>query len=166
MAPGMKVTGKRTSSMERGLRHGLMVQAITETILMARSMALESLLGLMEALTRDNFKRTTLRERECTSGLMAESMRENGRTTKWKEVASLPGLMADATKESTLMIRKKARALSSGLMVANTRVTGKTANNMELVSIPLPLERLRGANGTKERESLGLTDIHIYNFPH
>ncbi len=62
MGLDIRDTGKKTSNMVKALKHGLMVQAIRETMLKARNMAKESLPGLMEALTKASSTKTTLKE--------------------------------------------------------------------------------------------------------
>lgn len=59
----MKAIGRKTSSTDKDLRPGLMEQVTTETMLKARSTAVESSLGLMAAPTPDNSMRTTSKER-------------------------------------------------------------------------------------------------------
>ncbi len=63
MGLDIRDTGKKTSNMVKALKHGLTVQAIRETMLKARSMAKESLPGLMEALIKVSSTKTTLKEK-------------------------------------------------------------------------------------------------------
>lgn len=78
MAHNMKDSGKKTSSMEKVKRHGLMVLSTKEIILRVKRTVLESLDGLMVLLMKDNSLITTSMVRGSTFGPTLASMTENG----------------------------------------------------------------------------------------
>lgn len=78
MVLNMKETGRRTSSMGRVLRHGLMVQNMMVNTYTAKNMVKVDLLGLMVALTSVNFKTIIFRVTEHIIGPMVECLLAHG----------------------------------------------------------------------------------------
>ena len=155
MEPGTRVIGRKTNNMGRGLRRGLMVQAIEETMLKERSMEQGASPGPMGAHIQDSSLKITLKELASISGQMAESMMENGRTTKWKVMECSLGQTVGSMRGSTLMIRRKGTESSTGLMGGSTRESGKMGSSMEWASTPQPQEKPKRDSGAKARESPG-----------
>lgn len=90
----MKGSGRKTNSMEKDSKHGLMVQAIKVITLRAESMVEVVSLGPMAVHTQASLLKTILRDREFISGPTVVSMKASGRTIKWKAMAFSHGPMA------------------------------------------------------------------------
>ncbi len=95
-----KVIGLRTNNMGMVWKDGLMVHLMRDNMSKVKSMAVESLLGLMEALLLGNFLTTTFKAMVSTTGLMVESLLENGKTIRWMGTAHLLGQMVVNTLAS------------------------------------------------------------------
>lgn len=78
MVPVILVNGWMTSSMEMGMRLGLMVQAIEEPILMVKSMEMELSHGQMALHTLARSLTTTFKDTEFTTGKMVVNLKVIG----------------------------------------------------------------------------------------
>jgi hypothetical protein len=150
-----KETGSRTNSMERDLRHGLMVPDMKVNTFLERNMAWENSPGLMEVLTMVLLKRTISKETVDIIGPTEESSKDLGLTIRWKAKVYSLGLMAEDMRETTKTIRKKAKENSFGLMEESMREAGKMENNTEWVLTHQPVANRSKVNGKMERDSTG-----------
>lgn len=107
-------TGRKTSSTDKGLRHGQMELVIKEIMLRERSTALVSSLGLMEAPMTVNSMKITLRDKEFINGQTAETTKVSGRTIKWKAMEYSHGPMAEDMRVSISMIKRKVTEYFTG----------------------------------------------------
>lgn len=81
----MRVSGRRTSSMDMERKHGLMKLCTRVSTVTERSTGRVSSSGRTIVVTRVIFKIITSTESENMCGLMVEFTRVNGRITKWRE---------------------------------------------------------------------------------
>jgi hypothetical protein len=86
-----KVIGLRTNNTGMVWKDGQTVHLMRDNMSKVKSMAVESLLGLTEALLLENFLTTTFKAMVSTNGLMVESLLENGKTIRWMGTAHLLG---------------------------------------------------------------------------
>jgi hypothetical protein len=84
MEQGMRDTGKRTNSMGRDLRLGLMVQATKVLISMVKNMGKDDSLGQMDPLTKVNLLTTILKVKAFITGVINELTQVIGKTTRWR----------------------------------------------------------------------------------
>jgi hypothetical protein len=84
MEQGMRDTGKRTNSMGRDLRLGLMVQATKVLISMVKNMDKDDSLGQMDPLTKVNLLTTILKVKAFITGVINELTQVIGKTTRWR----------------------------------------------------------------------------------
>ena len=80
----MRDTGKRTNSMGRDLRLGLMVQATKVLISMVKNMGKDDSLGQMDPLTKVNSLTTILKVKAFITGVINELTPVIGKTTRWR----------------------------------------------------------------------------------
>lgn len=80
----MRDTGKRTNSMGRDLRLGLMVQATKVLISMVKNMDKDDSLGQMDPLTKVNLLTTILKVKAFITGVINELTQVIGKTTRWR----------------------------------------------------------------------------------
>ena len=151
----MKVIGRKTSSMETGLRLGPMVLAIMANTCKERNTAKVNSRGLMVALIMASLLRITYRVKESIIGPMVDNTMVNGSITRWKAMECSLGLTVDAMKAPTSTTRKKEMAISTGPMAANMRVAGRMESSMVLVLIRPRVVRLSRASGLMVRDFTG-----------
>lgn len=87
----MRDTGKRTNSMGRDLRLGLMVQATKVLISMVKNMDKDDSLGQMDPLTKVNLLTTILKVKAFITGVINEPTQVIGKTTRWRVLENLSG---------------------------------------------------------------------------
>ena len=143
--------------MEKGMKHGLMVQAIKVPIKMVKSMDKVYLLGLTVPLTTAVLLITILKATVFTIGKTAEFSKVNGLTTRCMEVESLIGQMVEDTKASTKMTRRREREFSFGQMVVNMTGNGSMVNKMVSESTQPQTGNKGQENGKMESVSPGST---------
>ena len=100
----MRVIGLKISNMDTVLNNGQMEHLMKATMLKARSMVKESLLGLMAAPLLENSMTITFMGVEFMNGQMNEYFKENGETTRWRAMEHSHGLMGGGMWVSTMMI--------------------------------------------------------------
>ena len=145
-------SGRRISSTERVMKHGLMVHLIGESTQEERRTAKESSPGLMEAHMMDTLSTTSSKDSVDTAGPTAESSKEAGPTTKWKVQALSTGLMVESTLENLSTTKSMAMETSHGLMARGMLEDGMLANSMELLLITHQMARANRESGLKEKD--------------
>lgn len=93
-----------------------------------RSMAVESMSGLMEDATTETGKTTTCMEGVSTPGKMADAMKENTSTTESTATESMSGRTVDNTKGAGRMVNNTERVFTNRLMDKNAEVFGRMEN--------------------------------------
>jgi len=112
-------SGKKTNSMGKEKKLGLMVQCTKETMYSVGSKVLEISNGLMDLFTLVNSSTIILKEWENIVGLMEGVIMENGVIIKCTEKEFSSGQMAENMKVTTLKIKNKDLEYSFGLMGEN-----------------------------------------------
>ena len=94
----MRAPGRMISSMDVGLRPGLMVHATKVITLMDASTVRVTLLGKMVQAIWASSSTTTSRVKVCTNGSMDENTKATGKRTKCTAMASSNGKMVATIK--------------------------------------------------------------------
>jgi hypothetical protein len=129
MGLNTRATGRKTSSMEKAKRPGLMVLNMKVTMLRERKMETETSDGRTAPPITESSQIITYTGRACTFGLTNVSTKVIGRITKCMAKACFHGLTAVSTKVNIMMTRNKAMVYLPGPMVANTMANGSMVNN-------------------------------------
>ena len=79
ISPLTKDNGKKTSSMEKVRRHGLMDLVLKENIFMAKNKVKESFIGMMDQVILASFILMILVDMENTTGQMGEVTTASGK---------------------------------------------------------------------------------------
>jgi len=126
----MKVTGMRTNSMVRELKHGQMMLNIQGVTKMERRMDMVNLCGQMDLPTKGSSLITIYTVKEYIHGQISENSTVSGLIIKCMDKEFSRGLMVECTKESIRMIRNKDLVYLLGQMEGNTKGNGTTVNNI------------------------------------
>jgi hypothetical protein len=152
MELGTKGSGKKISSMEKVLKHGMMELPTKEFMLMAVSTAKDTLFGEIKASMLVSLLTTILKGRVSTNGVTDVSTKVLGRITKWKARVFSLGLTEESTLEVTSTIKRKVMGFSTGQTVASTMACGWTESRTELVPTRLQVARRKQVSGKMEGE--------------
>lgn len=104
MVLAMRVSGGKTSNMDKALNAGQMVPVTKELMWTAKSTEREDSSGQTRAHILEISTITTLKAKEYMNGLMEEFTTENGKATKCKVMELSPGLMEEDMLGSISMI--------------------------------------------------------------
>ena len=160
----MKDIGRRTNSMAKVRRLGLMALSMKETMLMAKKTERAASDGLMAPLIKANSLITISTAKVFISGPILANIMVSGKITRCTERECSLGLMGENMRVTTMMIKSKAMAFSPGLMVADTTASGSMASSTERVLISHLREKSSAENGKMARELDGLMSEQVILF--
>lgn len=109
--------------------------------------AMESSVGAMEPVLKDNSSIITFKEKGFTSGLINVSMMGIGKRIRCMGKEFSNGLMEKSMKVSTLKIRRKVMEFSLGTMEDSMKANGRTVNSMAWEQSKIRMENELKANG-------------------
>ena len=126
-----KDNGRKTCSMVKEKKRGLMALSMKGSIISGRSMGEAHTIGMMDQCMTETGRRTKLRDWGHTNGWMEDSIRELGLTTIWMVLVSTNGQTEDRMKESILMTRSMDLEYTLGLTLDSILAGGSEESSTD-----------------------------------
>lgn len=155
MVPSIKDIGKKTNSMGKGKKHGLMVLCMKVITFKGGSKVSEYSDGLMGQSMKANSTTITLKVRAGTVGQMEEPSQALGEGTRCMDQEFSPGMTEGNTKGNIKKTRSMDKAPSFGLMAENILESGLTENSMVKELSLLSTDNQEMENGATVKDFAG-----------